>query len=286
MRKKIYISIISLFLFSINLHCQETKEVQLALKSYARWLDRINISQSILSVDTMEMTADKVILYLNSDCDRITWNKLDSLCNMQVHMSLSNFLIKRLNLDVDNRTLKGKIVIDGKEGLTIITQSKDTAMTEFLVKQGVVPAYRKFALNEIHFISSKNHKIYNKYITIEKIRRELVNKLPFYLKTCNGFCDYIPKNDDDLPFLPVEFKLKGEIIPNHKYWEYIVIIFHFSQSENKLIIEYDVDGTYASGRGFGKPAKSEFSNNRISDTFIFQFCDKMNQILDNIIKNR
>lgn len=279
----LHISAVFLFLVPVNLRCQEVNEVQLSLKSYARWLERMNISQSVLCVDTIETDADKAVFYLKSDCDEFAWKELDSLCKTQTHTSFSNLLINRLRFDVDKPISKDKIVIDGNGVLIIITQPKDSVVIKFFSKLGIVPGHRAFALNDIHFIFARNQKTYNIDITIEKIRRKLAEELRLDLKKYNHFCGYIAKENEASSSLSVKFKIKGTIIPKHQYWENVVIIFHFSQYKDKLNIEYDVDGTYASGRGSNEPADSEFANNRIDDTLIVEFNDQINQLLDHII---
>jgi len=261
--KFLHVSIIFLFLVPVNIHihCQDINGVQLSLKSYARWLERMNIPQSVLSVDTIETGADKAVLYLKSNCDKFAWNKLDSLCKTQTHMSLSNILIDRLSFDVDKPKSNDKIVIDGNGVVIIVTQAEDSVLTNISLKQGIHDS-KTYIVEDIKFISPKTSlKFNNEKANIKILEERLMQRLQSYFIQSKP--QYRNKNSfeshPDVTSLIINVKnTRGWIMPNHKYWEHIDVFFHFNQIEKLFIVDFYIDGEYASSGGDKEPDISEF----------------------------
>ncbi len=278
MTKFLYISIISLFLVPVNIHCQEVSEAQLSLKSYARWLERMNISQSTLSVDTMETDADNTVLYMKTNFDKFAWNKLDSLCKTQTHTSLPDLLMDRLDFDVDRQISKDKIVISGNSVLIIITQPKDSVLTDISQKLGVFDS-QSYNLNAITFLLAKNRLKYDQKEkeNIETIRNKIklellpVAKRGSEKSTSLKYASQLQLCDKGNTLVIEIDGIKGWIKSDKKYWEKIKLGFHFNQEGNQLVIDFDIDGYFASGRGDIKPQKSEFFKNPIDESDLTVF---------------
>jgi hypothetical protein len=276
MKRIMQFSILIVLIIIYNSCCQEVNvTVQTQMNSYENWLKRMNITNNILFVDTIDVKSDMTILYLKIH-DQNTWEQLDSLCREQRNEYMSALLFDRFCFNMGIKPNFGKIIVQGEDVAIFIIKPRDSILSQMTSMR--MACYTKgYTLKNIQFISSKRSVIYNKKVNVEKVRKELINNFPIQLNKIREW-NYKKSihfsSSSTLLFVSID-SVKGLVMRGHDYWEKLELAIHLSQNDDQFVVDLDMDGKYASGIGAKEPLETEFECNRISNDSLKTFMENV-----------